>query len=52
MTDTGLKDLLRGICDQARRRGAQFADARLFAEDRTSVRVQDGKADKVSQDRS
>jgi TldD protein len=46
------KDLLGRACEQGRRRGVQFMDARLFAEDRTSVRVQDGKADRVSQARS
>jgi TldD protein len=47
-----MKGLLENIRDKAKRRGVQFMDVRLFEEDGTTVMVQDGKADKVSQAKS
>lgn len=44
-----MKDLLQSICDQARRRGASFADARVFESEHTGITRQDGRADKLSQ---
>jgi TldD protein len=47
-----MKDYLESVRDKANRRGVQFMDVRLFESDHTSVRVQDTRADKVSQGRS
>ena len=46
-----MKELLERIRDKAARNGVQFMDTRLFSHDSTTVQVQDGKADKVSQNR-
>ena len=44
-----MKNLLERVRDKAKRRGVQFMDVRLFETDGTSVTLQDGKADKISQ---
>jgi TldD protein len=44
-----MKELLERIRDRANTLGVQFMDARLAEGDSTSVRVQDGKADEISQ---
>ena len=44
-----MKDLLRLICDEARKKGAAFADARVFESDHTGIVRQDGRADKLDQ---
>ncbi|MFC1672374.1 TldD/PmbA family protein, partial [Planctomycetota bacterium] len=46
-----MKELLEKVRDEAARRGVQFMDVRAAEKDSTTVRVQDGKADKVSQGR-
>jgi len=43
-----MKDLLRSICDRAKARGAQFADARIFENESTGITRQDGRADKLN----
>jgi len=43
-----MEDLARHLCDQARRRGAAFADVRVVHRRAESVLVQDGRADKLS----
>jgi TldD protein len=43
-----MEDLARYVCDQARRRGAAFADVRAVHRRAESVLVQDGRADKLS----
>jgi len=47
-----MKQMLEQLRDKARRRGVQFMDVRLFETDRTSISVQDRRADKISQGRS
>ncbi|MCY3024447.1 MAG: TldD/PmbA family protein, partial [Planctomycetota bacterium] len=47
-----MRDALERIRDKAKRRGVQFMDVRLFETDGTSITVEDGKADKVSQGKS
>ncbi|MGD0093001.1 MAG: TldD/PmbA family protein [Planctomycetota bacterium] len=47
-----MKQMLEQLRDKAKRRGVQFMDVRLFETDRTSINVQDRKADKISQGRS
>ncbi len=42
-----MKDLLRSICDKAKASGAEFADARIFENESTSIARQDGRADKL-----
>ena len=44
-----MKDLLRSICDEAIRRGASFADTRVFESENTGIIRQDGRADKVAE---
>ncbi len=43
-----MKDLLRSICDRAKARGAEFADARVFETENTGITRQDGRADKLN----
>lgn len=48
--ESGLvKDLLQKVCDEAKRRGASFADARVVERSATSITRQDGRADRLSQ---
>ena len=44
-----MKDLLRSICDQATKRGASFADVRVYESENTGIVRQDGRADKLNQ---
>lgn len=44
-----MKDLLQSLCDKANRRGASFADARVFESESTGIMRQDGRADKLNQ---
>lgn len=43
-----MRDLLRSICDAAKKRGAAFADARVFESENTGITRQDGRADKLN----
>lgn len=43
-----MKNLLRSICDAAKKRGATFADARVFESENTGITRQDGRADKLN----
>jgi len=43
-----MDDLVRHVCDLAKRRGADFADARAVRRHGESVLVQDGRADKLA----
>ncbi len=47
-----MEDILRKVCDLARQRGLKFADARIVLEDRTYISRQDGRADRMSANRS
>lgn len=47
-----VKDILQSLCDEARKRGAAFADARVFEAESTGVIRQDGRADKLNQNTS
>jgi len=44
-------ELLESICERAASRSASFADARITESDGTSILCQDGRADKVGQER-
>ena len=44
-----MRDLVQWVCDEAKRCGADFADARAGAGDSTAITLQDGRADKLSQ---
>lgn len=44
-----MKDLLQHICDTARKRGASFADVRVYESESTGIVRQDGRADKLNQ---
>ncbi|MHB9036861.1 MAG: TldD/PmbA family protein [Armatimonadota bacterium] len=44
-----MKDLLRSICDGAKRKGASFADVRVYQSEGTGITRQDGRADKLDQ---
>ncbi len=44
-----MKGLLRSICDEAIKRGASFADVRVFESENTGILRQDGRADKLNQ---
>ena len=44
-----MKDLLQLICDNATKRGASFADARVMESDTTGILRQDGRADRLNQ---
>jgi TldD protein len=44
-----MRDILQFACDEARRRGVAFADARAGEALGTSILLQDGRADKLSQ---
>lgn len=46
-----MQDLAEMVVDRARRRGVAFADVRLLEQTGTTILVQDGRADKVSQGR-
>ena len=43
-----MRNLLRSICDKAKARGAEFADARVFENSGTGITRQDGRADKLN----
>lgn len=43
-----MRDLLRSICDSAKKRGATFADARVFESENTGITRQDGRADRLN----
>lgn len=43
-----MRDLLKSICDAAKKRGAGFADARVFESENTGITRQDGRADKLN----
>ncbi len=47
-----MKDMLGKVRDEARKRGARFMDVRVFEKDSSAVRLQDGRADKVSRSTS
>jgi TldD protein len=47
-----MRDALRWICDEAKRAGAEFADARAVEETYTNLRRQDGKTDRLRQSSS
>jgi len=44
-----MRDVVRWVCDEAKRRGAAFADARAGETVGSSILLQDGRADKLSQ---
>lgn len=44
-----MRDPLRWVCDEAKRAGATFADARAVEETYTSLRREDGKTDRLHQ---
>lgn len=44
-----MKDLLKQICDAAKKRGASFADVRIVESENTGIVRQDGRADKLDQ---
>ncbi|MDP6381282.1 MAG: DNA gyrase modulator, partial [Phycisphaerae bacterium] len=43
-----MQDIAQQICDEARRRGARFADVRVVRSNSESIRVQDGRADMLA----
>lgn len=43
-----MRELLQSICDAAKKRGATFADARVFESEGTGITRQDGRADKLN----
>lgn len=42
-----MRDLLRSLCDEGVRRGADFMDVRAVEDEGASIALEDGKADKV-----
>jgi len=44
-----MKDLVQWVCDEAKRRGAAFADARSGSASGSGVFLQDGRAERLSQ---
>jgi len=42
-----MQDIAQWICDEARRRGARFCDVRIVRSNSESIRVQDGRADRL-----
>jgi TldD protein len=47
-----MRELLEALRDTAKKRGAEFMDVRAMENQGTSIQLQDGRADKVSQSRS
>jgi len=47
-----MKDLVRWVCDEAKRRGAAFADARAGESTASGVFLQDGRSERLSQSTS
>jgi len=43
-----MRELIERTVEQAKRKGAQFADLRIVEGSQTAVRVEDGRADKIS----
>ncbi|MCE5313482.1 MAG: TldD/PmbA family protein [Armatimonadota bacterium] len=44
-----MKDMLKSICGEAGRKGASFADVRIYQSEGTGIVRQDGRADKLDQ---